>query len=174
MARKTHAVIVITADQGAHLPEVHVHGDLPAHLIDLGLDEARRKIGTYEETRLERFLRQNGLKMKVTPAREAGIFRASLEASLRNPKNRWGLLSSSAEGRTPHEARRKLAELISSGILVINSCLPTSREIPVPDLLGPPDPEKHNRAEARTGMMNPADLPSPADAMLGLTEAPEN
>ena len=135
MIRTRQAVIIITPKYGDTHPEVYVHGDLAPHLIDLGLDEARRQIGMYEETPLDRFVRENDLKMTVYATRQDGIYRASLEASLKDPTDPWGLLLSSTEGRTPAEARRKLTELISGGTLVLGACLPGSRKLPVPDLL---------------------------------------
>ena len=130
-----HASIVIVQEQMGPETQVHVHGDLVPHLIDLALDEAKRQIGTYEETPLDAFLQETGIKM-FTIGLDGGGVRVGLEASLRDPGTLGGLLRASAEGRTPAEARRKLAELISGGTLVLGAMLPISRDVPVPDLTG--------------------------------------
>ena len=129
-----HAVIVITRQPGNAGVQVNVHGDLPAHMTDLGLDEAKRQLGTYEETPLDVLLRESGLELNVIRARDDGPIRVSLNASLRDPKSRGGLLLAEACGATPAEARRNLAEKITLGTLVFASGLPISREIPVGDL----------------------------------------
>ena len=132
-----YAVIMITQQPGEPDVETHVHGNLPRHLLDEGLDEAKRQISTYEETPLDAFLKENGVKLRIYRTDGQGLdVRASLEASLRDPRRQWGLLQASAEGSTPAIARRNLAERISGGTLVLNACLPTSRDIQVPDLNG--------------------------------------
>ena len=131
--RTPYASITITRRYGDSYPEAHLHGNLPAHLIDQGLDDAKRQLGTYEETPLDRFVEKNGLVVHMISLGETHL-RASLEASLRDPGNQWGLLGADGEGRTPAAARRALARRISGGTLVLGSGLPISRDLAVPDL----------------------------------------
>ena len=126
--------ITITRAPGAEGIEVHVDGNLQPHLVDAGLQEARKRIGTREETPLEAFLRENQIDIWITPNREGTEYRASLNACLRDTPNPWGLLSVQAWGRTPEDARRELARRISGGTLVLNSLMPTSRDLKVPVL----------------------------------------
>ena len=129
-----YASITIVQQPGHPEPDVHVHGTLRAHVIDQAIDIAKRQIGTYESTPLDRFLEENNLRLFTTPLQGQEGVRVSLEASLRDPRSPWGLLSASGEGRTPQAARRELARTISNGKLVLGACLPISRELPVPDL----------------------------------------
>ena len=115
-------------------PDVHVHGTLRPHVLDQALDLAKRQIGTYEPTPLDRFLEEHNLRTFTMPLRDQEGVRVSLEASLRDPGSPWGLMPAAGEGRTPAAARRELARCISNGKLVLGACLPGSRELPVPDL----------------------------------------
>ena len=128
------SVTVIRPRWGDLTLEVHIHGAMPKWLMDQALDEAKRQIGTYEETPLERFCREHELRINIHATPDNDIARASIEASYREPGDRWGLNPCSAEGRTPAEARRKLSEKISGKTLVIGSMLPIARDVPVPDL----------------------------------------
>ena len=129
-----YAIIMITQGPGETAVETHVHGNLPRHLVDQGLDDAKRQISTYEETPLDDFLKESGLRLSIGRTGHGLDVRASIEAGLRDPSDRWGLLLTSAEGRTPAEARRSLAGRISGGTLVMGAMFPNPREIPVPDL----------------------------------------
>jgi hypothetical protein len=126
----------VTAVRIGERLEVHVHGNLPAGALDQALDEAKRQIGTYEPTPLDRFLGENNLEARIlqyTP----GEFSASLNANWREPeqpKGRGQLHHASGKGPTPAAARRELAKTISGQTLVVNATLASSREISVPDL----------------------------------------
>ena len=122
--------------------EVHVHGKMPRWLMDQALDEAKRQIGTYEETPLEKFCREQEITINIYPTRDEDVARASIEASYRIPGNHWSLKGCSTEGRTPAEARRNLAVLISGKTIVIGSMLPIARDIRVPDL-DPAEQKQH-------------------------------
>jgi len=97
----------------------------------------RRQIGTYDETPLDRFTAEHGLEVKMSTNRD-GSYHALVEASLRDPGSRWGLLLSSADGETPAAARRNLAARISGGTLVRGAMFASPQYIAVPDLVGQP------------------------------------
>ena len=126
----------VTAVKSGERVEVHVHGNLPTEALDQALDEAKRQIGTYEPTPLDRFLWENNLEaqiLKHTP----GEFGASLNANWREreqPKGRGQMRQASGKGPTPAAARRDLAKTISGQTLVVNAMLASSRDISVPDL----------------------------------------
>ena len=148
--RTPYASITITRRYGDSYPEAHLHGNLPAHLIDQGLDDAKRQLGTYEETPLDLFLEENGLVVHIVALGETHL-RASLEASLRDPGNCWRLLRAAGEGGTPAAARRALTRRISGGTLVTGSGLPISRDIPVPDLTPQQEDDPDGATEKATG-----------------------
>ena len=137
MYPQNYASITIVQQPGHPEPDVHVHGTLRPHVLDQALDIAKRQIGTYEPTELDRFLEEHNLRLFTIPLQGREGVRVSLEASLRDPRDPrspWGLLPAAWEGRTPAAARRELARCISGGKLVLGACLPGSRKLPVPDL----------------------------------------
>ena len=126
----------VTAVKSGERVEVHIHGNLSIGSLDQALDEAKRQIGTYEPTPLDRFLGENNLEAQIlehTP----GEFSASLNANWREreqPKGHGQLRQAYGRGPTPAAARRDLAKTISGQTLVVNATLATSPDINVPDL----------------------------------------
>lgn len=133
-----HAAVIITKAFGDKDLEVHIHGDLDPCRIDVALDQARRQLGTYEETPLDRFLDEQGLQLEITPNRD-GTCHAFVEASIREPGTRWGLLGCSADGATPAAARRNLARGMSGGTLVRGAMYCNPAYVQIPDLVGGAD-----------------------------------
>ena len=148
-----YASVTVAVPPGGGDPEVHVHGNMARWVLDQALDEAKKQIGTYEPTPLDRFSEETGIKVQVYGTHDPGVVRAFMEAPHRGEKDRWGLNLSSAEGTTPAEAQRNLARLISGKTLVHGAMLPNPTYVKVPDLTngespqGPGMPELSEEAE---------------------------
>ena len=95
-----------TARSGIHW-DVFVHGDDSPLTMDLIADELKRRAGTYEPSDLEAYLEGRGLELVTYPNREPGSYHARIgsDVCIREPGSSHALLTASADGSTPPEAR---------------------------------------------------------------------
>ena len=116
--------------------EVFTQGADDPLTLDLVADELKRRAGTYEETNLEKFLKQQGLELITKHDPRTGAFRVRIgqDVCIRDPRDQYGLLSASAEGSTPAAARRELSRKVSGRTLVAAPMFPIRREYQAPEL----------------------------------------
>ena len=116
--------------------DVFAYGRVDPFTLDMVADELKKQGGTYEYSEIEQYLESQKLRLTTyaNPERYPEPFHVRIghDVSIRDPKSRHNLLSASADGTTPAEARRNLADKISGQVLVECPMLPIKREYQVP------------------------------------------
>ena len=130
------AVTAIRRESNRIEYDVFTYGRVAPFILDMVADELKKQGGTYEHSEMEQYLESQELRLITYPnsdrCHEPFHVRIGHDVSIRDPKARHNLLSASADGTTPAEARRNLADKISGQILVECPMLPIKREYRVP------------------------------------------